>query len=57
MFVVGAGGTVLHYHAGLWQTFDSPGGTDDLTAVTGSGQSIFVSSKTGVLYKLISSAP
>lgn len=57
VFAVGAGGTVVHYHAGLWRLLDSPGGTDDLAAISGAGSSVFVVSRTGAVYKLISSAP
>jgi len=56
VFAVGSTNTVLHYHAGLWQTFATPF-IGDLTSVSGAGSSIYATAADGKVYRLIDTAP
>lgn len=57
VFAVGVSQTVLHYHDGLWKQFSTPFTTGDLGAVSGAGNSVFMTSLDGKVYQLVETVP
>ncbi len=57
VFAVGVNQTVLHYHGGLWKPVPPPVATGDLGAISGAGDSVFMTSLDGKVYQLVETAP
>lgn len=57
LFASGTNGTVLHYHLGVWSTVSPPNITAELTAIAGSGSTIFFAGDAGTCVRLIETAP
>lgn len=56
VFAVGVGSTVLHLHGGIWKQYTTPFSAD-LTAVSGSGSSIYATASDGTVHLLLQTAP
>lgn len=56
VFAVGVGSTVLHLHGGIWKQYTTPFSAD-LTAVSGSGSSVYATASDGTVHLLLQTAP
>lgn len=57
VFAVGVNQTLLHYHRGLWKQLSTPFTAGDLGAISGAGDSVFVTSLDGKVYQLVETVP